>query len=47
MNREEKKRATRQKIIDSALEMFAEQGYETTTVQEITERAGVAKGTFF
>lgn len=47
MNREEKKRATRQNIIDCALELFAEQGYETTTVQQITERAGVAKGTFF
>ncbi|MFD0695096.1 TetR/AcrR family transcriptional regulator [Paenibacillus sp. GCM10027628] len=47
MNREEKKRATRQNIIDCALEMFAEQGYEATTVHQITERAGVAKGTFF
>ncbi|MBD0383379.1 TetR/AcrR family transcriptional regulator [Paenibacillus sedimenti] len=47
MNREEKKRATRQKIIDCALELFAENGYEATTVHQITERAGVAKGTFF
>ncbi|NQX71320.1 TetR/AcrR family transcriptional regulator [Paenibacillus alba] len=47
MNREEKKIATRKKILDSALELFAEHGYETTTVHMITERAGVAKGTFF
>lgn len=47
MNREEKKRATRKKIMDTALELFAEQGYEATTVHQITERAGVAKGTFF
>jgi AcrR family transcriptional regulator len=47
MNREEKKRATRQKIMDTAMELFAEQGYEATTVHQITERAGVAKGTFF
>ncbi|WP_261304063.1 TetR/AcrR family transcriptional regulator [Paenibacillus andongensis] len=47
MNREEKKRATRKKIMDTALELFAEHGYEATTVHLITERAGVAKGTFF
>ncbi|MDD9272284.1 TetR/AcrR family transcriptional regulator [Paenibacillus sp. GCM10023248] len=47
MNREEKKRATRKKIMDTALELFAEQGYEATTVHQITERAGVGKGTFF
>jgi AcrR family transcriptional regulator len=47
MNREEKKRATRKKIIDTALELFAEHGYDATTVHQITERAGVAKGTFF
>ncbi|MEW9702896.1 TetR/AcrR family transcriptional regulator [Paenibacillus sp. SI8] len=47
MNREEKKLATRKNIINCALELFAEQGYEATTVHQITERAGVAKGTFF
>ncbi|MBP1967876.1 TetR/AcrR family transcriptional regulator [Paenibacillus aceris] len=47
MNREEKKQATRKKIIDTALQLFAEQGYDATTVHQITERAGVAKGTFF
>ncbi|GGA15174.1 TetR family transcriptional regulator [Paenibacillus marchantiophytorum] len=47
MNREEKKRVTRKKILDSALELFAEHGYDGTTVHLITERAGVAKGTFF
>jgi AcrR family transcriptional regulator len=47
MNREEKKRATRKKIMDTAIELFAEHGYEATTVHQITERAGVAKGTFF
>lgn len=47
MNREEKKRATRKKIMDTALELFAEHGYEATTVHQITEGAGVAKGTFF
>jgi AcrR family transcriptional regulator len=31
----------------AALELFAEQGYEHTTVAEITERAGLTKRTFF
>jgi AcrR family transcriptional regulator len=47
MKREEKKAQTRQKIADSAIELFEMQGFETTTVQQITERAEVAKGTFF
>ncbi|HWQ79957.1 MAG TPA: TetR/AcrR family transcriptional regulator [Anaerovoracaceae bacterium] len=47
MNREEKKQATRNRIIDAAVCLFSEKGYEATTVAEITEAAGVAKGTFF
>jgi AcrR family transcriptional regulator len=31
----------------AALELFAEQGFERTTVAEITERAGLTKRTFF
>lgn len=31
---------TRQKLIDAALEVFAEQGYQNSTVQQIVERAG-------
>ena len=31
----------------AALELFAERGYETTTVIEIAERAGLTKSTFF
>ena len=31
----------------AALELFAEQGYENTTVVEIAERAGLTKSTFF
>lgn len=47
MKREEKKAQTRQRISDSAIELFELQGYEQTTVQQIAERADVAKGTFF
>ena len=31
----------------AALELFAEQGYENTTVAEIAARAGFTKRTFF
>ena len=39
--------ATRQAIIDSALELFGSRGYAVTSVQEITEAAGVTKGAFY
>lgn len=47
MNREEKKQETANRIIDSASYLFSAKGYEATTVAEIAEAAGVAKGTFF
>lgn len=47
MKRELKKAQTRQKIAEAAVELFELHGYETTTVQQIAERAAVAKGTFF
>jgi TetR/AcrR family transcriptional regulator, cholesterol catabolism regulator len=45
--RERKKQAVSQRIRDAALELFREKGYEAATVEEIAERADVAKGTFF
>ena len=45
--RDRQKIALRQELYDTALALFAEQGFDATTVQQITERAGVAKGTFF
>lgn len=47
MNREEKKQETVNRIVDAAIYLFSKKGYEATTVAEITEMAGVAKGTFF
>jgi AcrR family transcriptional regulator len=35
------------RLITAAIELFAEQGYEATTVAEIAERAGLTKRTFF
>lgn len=45
--RERKKRETRQRLMEAALRLFREQGYDGTTVGQIAEAADVAKGTFF
>ncbi|MDY6875993.1 MAG: TetR/AcrR family transcriptional regulator [Chloroflexota bacterium] len=45
--RERKKQKTRQRLMQVALQLFREQGYDNTTVEEITNAADVAKGTFF
>ncbi|WP_182928798.1 TetR/AcrR family transcriptional regulator [Priestia filamentosa] len=37
----------KEKIIKSALKLFAEKGYHATNVQEIANHAGVAKGTLY
>jgi len=39
--------ATRRKILNAAREMFAEKGLDTTTIDDITERADLGKGTFY
>lgn len=36
-----------QRLAEAALELFAERGYENTTVLDIAKRAGLAKSTFF
>jgi AcrR family transcriptional regulator len=45
--RERRKQETRQRLIESAWNLFRERGYDRTTVADITEAADVAKGTFF
>ncbi|WP_410672864.1 TetR/AcrR family transcriptional regulator [Amycolatopsis sp. cmx-4-68] len=37
----------RERLLRAAVESFAERGYDTVTVAEITERAGLTKRTFF
>lgn len=37
----------RQRLVSAALHLFAEQGYDQTTVTQITDRAGLTKSTFF
>ena len=38
---------TRQKLYEAAVDLIAERGYSATTVDDIAERAGVAKGTVY
>ncbi|MCX2967624.1 helix-turn-helix domain-containing protein [Streptomyces sp. TRM70308] len=39
--------ATRQKLYEAAVTLIAEQGFSATSVEEIAEAAGVAKGTVY
>lgn len=45
--RDRKKEETRQRIFKAAIKLFRERGFEAATVDEISEKADVAKGTFF
>jgi AcrR family transcriptional regulator len=45
--RESAKAERKENLYEAALELFRTQGYEQTTVDQITQRAGLAKGTFF
>jgi len=45
--RERKKEETRRRIFEAAIALFREKGFEATTVDEITEKADVGRGTFF
>lgn len=45
--REEHKAATFDSLLDSAWELFIEQGYDRTTVEQITARARTSRATFY
>jgi AcrR family transcriptional regulator len=40
-------RRKREALLESALALFGEQGYETTSIEQIAQRAGVAVGAFY
>ena len=45
--RERKRRETRQRLAETGLKLFLEQGYEETTLDAIAEAAGVSRRTVF
>jgi AcrR family transcriptional regulator len=45
--RDARKKRTRRALREAAHELFAAQGYDTTTTEEIAEKAGVSPRTFF
>ena len=45
--RTRRRKDTRQRLFEAAVELIAEQGYSATTVDVIALRAGVAKGTVY
>ncbi|HCA85300.1 MAG TPA: TetR family transcriptional regulator [Streptomyces sp.] len=47
MDSSSRRRATRTKLYEAAVTLIAEKGFSATTVEEIAERAGVAKGTVY
>jgi AcrR family transcriptional regulator len=44
---ERKKKRTRQKIVQAALPLFRQHGFDATTMEEIAEQADIAKGTLY
>ncbi|BCB05999.1 TetR/AcrR family transcriptional regulator [Bacillus sp. KH172YL63] len=46
-DQEEKLTDKQQKIVEAAIEMFAEKGYAATSTSQIAKKAGVAEGTIF
>ncbi len=49
MTTDRKKKAleTRQKLLDTALKLFAKRGFEHVSIAQITTTCGVSKGTFY
>jgi AcrR family transcriptional regulator len=45
--RERKKRRTREQVVAAARELFAERGYDATSVADIAEAAEIGQSTFF
>ncbi|MCD6342221.1 MAG: TetR/AcrR family transcriptional regulator [Spirochaetaceae bacterium] len=45
--REEQTEKTKAAIMENALRLFREKGYDSVSVEQITRAAGVAKGTFY
>ena len=44
---EENKLKKRESLLDTAFKLFTEKGIHNTSISDIVEQAGVAKGTFY
>ena len=47
MQREEKSERSRRQVLDTALQLFSQQGYRATSVRDIAVRAGVSTGNLY
>ena len=47
MRRTDEHTARRQQLLETANSLFMEQGYESASIQQIIDRIGIAKGTFY
>ena len=45
--RESKKEQKKERLLKESLDLFIEKGFENTSIEDITRKAGVAKGTFY
>lgn len=45
--REQKKDEKKERLLQEAIHLFTTKGFENTSIEDITSRAGVAKGTFY
>ncbi len=45
--REQKKQQTRQAIMQAAVKLFSEKGFEKTSIEELAREAGIGKGTIY
>lgn len=43
----ERGRATRQQLVEAATELFAERGYEGTSIEDVLERVGMSRGSLY
>lgn len=46
-NRETRKEATRQRILDVSLELFRDKGFRQTTMRDVSKQVGIALGTIY
>ena len=47
VDRELKRRETRERIVDSATDLVEEHGFDNVTVEDICAKAGISRRTFF